>query len=105
MSTAHNVHYSILLTILIEARTLDISLVNYTERDSKNNMNEQFEEKMFDINCDINEIGSLARILLEIMRNGENLKYYDTENLAITLNSKIKETKEKFNSLERELQI
>lgn len=63
------------------------------------------EEKLLEIGIELNKIDSLARILLECIRNDENLKFYDAENLLSVLAQNINNTKEKFNSLELEIGI
>lgn len=61
------------------------------------------EEKLLEIGVELNKIDSLARILLECMRNDENLKFYDAENLLSVLAQNINDIKEKFNSIELEM--
>lgn len=46
-----------------------------------------------EITVELNKIENLSRILIECLRNCDNLKDYDTENLVIILESKNKRNK------------
>ena len=58
------------------------------------------EERLQDISIKINILDSLSRILLEIIRNGDNLKSFDSANLALVVHKNIQDIKEELNTLE-----
>ena len=60
---------------------------------------------MLRIGGDISIAESLAGILLEIIRSGDNLKAHDAENLLIILKEKISDLKNRFETVEVILKI
>lgn len=68
-------------------------------------LTEEVIEKMYDIGIDLNIIESLSRILLEAIREGSNLEYYDTGNLSSVLQQKIVQTSREFNLIHKILGI
>ena len=63
------------------------------------------EEKFIDIGVQLNVLESLSRILLEAIRDGENLKDYDISNLALIVLGEITKLKNNVNSIELEMGI
>lgn len=63
------------------------------------------EEKLLSISVQINILESLSRILLEIIREGENLKKFDSGNLAKIILNEVIKIKEEMNMIESELGI
>lgn len=50
--------------------------------------------------CNLDNIESLSRILIDCMYENSDLKPKDIQNLILTINEKILELKQKFNSIE-----
>ena len=63
------------------------------------------EEKFIDIGVQLNVLESLSRILLEAIRDGENLKDYDISNLALIVLSEVTKLKNNVNSIELDMGI
>ncbi len=63
------------------------------------------EEKFIDIGIQLNVLESLSRILLEAIRDGENLKDYDISNLALIVLSEVTKLKNNVNSIELDMGI
>ena len=63
------------------------------------------EEKFIDIGIQLNILESLSRILLEAIRDGENLKDYDISNLALIVLSEVTKLKNNVNSIELDMGI
>ena len=63
------------------------------------------EEKFIDISVQLNVLESLSRILLEAIRDGENLKVYDTSNLALTVLNEVVRLKNNVNNIELDMGI
>lgn len=63
------------------------------------------EEKFIDIGIQLNVLESLSRILLEAIRDGENLKDYDISNLALIVLGEVTKLKNNVNSIELEMGI
>ncbi len=63
------------------------------------------EEKFIDIGVQLNVLESLSRILLEAIRDGENLKDYDISNLALIVLGEVTKLKNNVNSIELEMGI
>lgn len=66
---------------------------------------EDIEKQLLKLGSNLNQLESLSRILLECIRNNENLKFYDVENLAYILNKNIKKVNKRFNFIETELNL
>ncbi len=62
-------------------------------------------EQLLEISIKINILESLTRILLEAIREDNNLKKFDTSNLAKVVLQEVITIKNNLNSLERELGI
>lgn len=62
-------------------------------------------EQLLEISVKINILESLTRILLEAMREDDNLKKFDTSNLAKVVLQEVITIKDNLNSLEVELGI
>lgn len=60
----------------------------------------KMEEKLHDLSVKVNILESLSRILLDIIRDGENLKSFDTSNLALVVLNKTLELKHELNEFE-----
>lgn len=63
------------------------------------------EEKFIDIGIQLNVLESLSRILLEAIRDGENLKDYDISNLALIVLGEVTKLKNNVNSIELDMGI
>lgn len=63
------------------------------------------DDKLIDLSVHIDIIESLSRILFEIIREGDNLKKFDTGNLAKIVLSEIIKVKAEFNDIEKYLGI
>ncbi len=63
------------------------------------------EEKFIDICVQLNILESLSRILLEAIRDGDNLKMYDISNLALVVLNETTKLKENVNSIELDMGI
>ena len=63
------------------------------------------EEKFIDIGVQLNVLESLSRILLEAIRDGENLKDYDISNLALIVLGEVTKLKNNVNSIELDMGI
>lgn len=61
------------------------------------------KEQLLEISVKINVLESLMRVLLEAMCDGENLKKYDTQNLAKIILQEIVTVKDSLNCLESEM--
>lgn len=62
-------------------------------------------EQLLEISIKINILESLTRILLEAIREDDNLKKFDTSNLAKVVLQEVITIKDNLNSLEVELGI
>lgn len=62
-------------------------------------------EQLLEISVKINILESLTRILLEALREDDNLKKFDTSNLAKVVLQEVITIKDNLNSLEVELGI
>ena len=62
-------------------------------------------KQLLDISVKVNILESLTRILLETMREDDNLKKFDTSNLAKVVLQEVITIKNNLNSLEVELGI
>lgn len=62
-------------------------------------------EQLLEISIKINILESLTRILLEAIREDDNLKKFDTSNLAKVVLQEVITIKNNLNSLEMELGI
>ena len=60
----------------------------------------KIREEMIDIGIELNKIESLSGILINCIRESENLKSWDAENLSLVLSHRIYETKQKINAIE-----
>jgi hypothetical protein len=60
---------------------------------------DELEMQLNQINWSLDKVESLSRILLDCIREGENLKSKDVENLTSVLNEKITKIKKRFNAL------
>lgn len=65
----------------------------------------KIKNKILKIGSDLYIIESLARILQETIRNNENLKYQDNENLSMILKKEIICVYKRFNKIESILNI
>ncbi len=63
------------------------------------------EEKFIDIGIQLNVLESLSRILLEAIRDGENLKDYDISNLALIVLGEVTKLKNNVNNIELDMGI
>ena len=63
------------------------------------------EENILDISIQINILESLSRILLEALREGDNLKRFDTSNLAKVVLERTVSIKNCLNKIEQNLEI
>ena len=63
------------------------------------------EENILDISIQINILESLSRILLEALREGDNLKNFDTSNLAKVVLERTVSIKNSLNKIEQNLEI
>ncbi len=63
------------------------------------------EDKLLSISSQVNIIESLSRILLEIIRDGQNIKKFDSANLAQIILNEILKVKNDINDIELELGI
>lgn len=63
------------------------------------------EDKLLSISSQVNIIESLSRILLEIIRDGQNIKKFDSANLAQIILNEILKVKNDINNIELELGI
>ncbi len=63
------------------------------------------EDKLLSISSQVNIIESLSRILLEIIRDGQNIKKFDSANLAQIILGEILKVKNDINDVELELGI
>ncbi len=63
------------------------------------------EERLLNLSSQLNVIESLSRILLEIIRDGQNIKKFDSANLAQIILSEILKVKNDINDMELELGI
>lgn len=63
------------------------------------------EKQMINVGINLNKIESLSRILCQCLLFGEDLKSWDVENLSLILHEKLKNTKQKFNNIERIMKI
>ncbi len=63
------------------------------------------EEKLLSISSQVNVIESLLRILLEIIRDGQHIKKFDSANLAQIILNEILKVKSDINDVELELGI
>ena len=63
------------------------------------------EEKFIDIGVQLNVLESLSRILLEAIRDGENLKDYDISNLALIVLGEVTKLKNNVNNIELDMGI
>ena len=61
------------------------------------------EENILDISIQINILESLSRILLEALREGDNLKNFDTSNLAKVVLERTVSIKNSLNEIENNL--
>lgn len=58
------------------------------------------EEKLQDLSVKVNILESLSRILLDTIRDGENLKSFDSSNLALVVLHQTLELKHELNEFE-----
>ncbi len=63
------------------------------------------EERLLSISSQLNVVESLSRILLEVIRDGENIKEFDSSNLASVVLNEILKVKDEINELELDLGI
>ena len=63
------------------------------------------EENILDISIQINILESLSRILLEALREGDNLKKFDASNLAKVVLERTLSIKNSLNKIEQNLEI
>ena len=63
------------------------------------------EENILDISIQINILESLSRILLEALREGDNLKNFDASNLAKVVLERTVSIKNSLNKIEQNLEI
>ena len=63
------------------------------------------EENILDISIQINILESLSRILLEALREGDNLKNFDASNLAKVFLERTVSIKNSLNKIEQNLEI
>lgn len=63
------------------------------------------EERLLSISSQLNVVESLSRILLEVIRDGENIKEFDSSNLASVVLNEILKIKDEINELELDLGI
>lgn len=62
---------------------------------------DELEKSFNEAFCSLDNIESLSRILIDCMYENSDLKPKDIQNLTMTINEKILELKQKFNSIEQ----
>lgn len=62
---------------------------------------DELEKSFNDAICNLDNIESLSKILIGCMYENSDLRPKDIQNLTMTINEKILELKQKFNSIEQ----